>query len=252
MEYIRNPKCECQKYLDFNDITNRIKERSSINTYVLDGYIHEGGSSRECPCHKEWRLNNRYEIFAKQKDLPSLDKLQGLKYMGDGNLFTKFITIPTVMENKPQYKDTIFYCVGGRVTQKTTSAAKLIHEIFYKGMYPEYFVFNELIQALNENDNKPTLQKIRDADYLIIDDCFAADVINFKSCYNLILTEILKRKKPTILLTRRSFEDISHNNHYDQDLVEDLKARVEYKNSMLCFMDNIENLMLKENGPIDL
>lgn len=252
MEYIRNPNCECQKYLDFDDITNRLKERSSIKEYFLGGYIHEKDSSRECNCHKTWRLNNRYEILAHQKGLPTISKLEELPYLGDTAMYSKFYAIPDIMESKPEHKNTIFYCLGGRVSQKTTSAAKLILKICQMGKYPEYFIFNDLIQDLNENDNKASLQKIRDADYLIIDDCFTADVINFRSCYNLILTEILKRKKPTILFSRKSFDEISSNTHYDKDLVDDLKGRVTYKNSLLYFKDNVENIMLKANGPIDL
>lgn len=253
LDYIKDPNCECSKYPDFGSPTCAIQHYGHNVPYVLFGFIHENGQSRECECHKKYRLQKRYKLVASQTGLPSIDMLDE-PYVGSESrkAFDHTMMIPTITETHQEYANTIYWMVGGRGTQKTTTVSKMILKAYEMNKFPVYKLFNDVIMLLSSNDNSQILKDIREADYLIIDDAFVADVINFKTSYNLFLTEILKRRRPTIIVTRKQFADLKDNTHYDKDLIEDIEARVSSRNSQLFFNDNVDNIRLKEQGPVDL
>lgn len=253
LDYKKDPNCECSKYPDFGDPACAIQHYGYDTPYVLFGFIHEGATSRECECHKRYRLQKRYRLIAEQTGLPSIVFLDK-PYMGSESrkAFDHAMMIPDITETHPEYSNTIYWFVGDRGTQKTTTAAKMILKAYEMNKFPVYKLFNDVIMLLSSNDNSQILKDIREADYLIIDDAFVADVINFKTSYNLFLTEILKRRRPTIIITRKHFSDLGDNSHYDKDLIGDIEARVNSRNSQLFFLDNVDNIHLKEHGPVDL
>lgn len=255
IDYIKDPNCECSKYPDFGNPATALNMHRKPTAYVMFGYIHDEDICRECACHKKYRLQKRYKIISAKSGLPDIEKLKEKEYLGDPKNFNKLMLIPTITETHPEYANTIYWVKGDRCTQKTTSCAKLMLEIYERGKFPNYILFNDIIQKISnttEADYNTHLKDVREADYLFVDDSFVADVVNFKAPYNLFLTEVLKRKMPTIFITKKSFEELKENSHYDKSLIEEIESRVNYRHSQLDFNDNVENLMLKKNGPIDL
>ena len=90
------------------------------------GYIYTNGASRECECHRKYRLTSRYDVIAKDKDLPSISELKEKKYIGDGKSYSRLKTLPDTLKENPSFKNIVVFMTGPAGNQKTTSAAKLM------------------------------------------------------------------------------------------------------------------------------
>ena len=121
--YVRNPQCECKDYPDIDSIP--FIERKSYQKFWRVGYIYTNGASRECECHRKYRLTSRYDVIAKDKDLPSISELKEKKYIGDGKSYSRLKTLPDTLKENPSFKNIVVFMTGPAGNQKTTSAAKL-------------------------------------------------------------------------------------------------------------------------------
>ena len=248
--YNRNPQCECKDYPDIDKIP--FNERKTYSKFWRVGYIYDQGTSRECECHKRYRLSSRYEVIAKSKGLPSLSELRENKYVGEGKSYECLKTLPNTMKANPSLKDIIVFMNGPSGNQKTTSAAKLMYNIIVNGQTVEYVNYVDLLQKFLDNEYKPTEYYV--ADYLIIDDCFDGETINFKTVYNSFYNLILKRHKPTILISDKDKDRIydSSKPYFNKDMLDKVFKRIENCNGSLLFEDNVSKLAALKEGPIDL
>lgn len=248
--YERNPNCECSTYKDFNTLS--IEERVSRNTkYWKEGFIYENDSSQECNCHKVFRLGGRYDRFANQKGLPSYSELSKLPYLGQGNAYNKLKEIPEIVM-KNNIKDLLVYVHGGDGCQKTTSLSKLLYSLILKEQSVDYMSFSEIIEKYMNNDE--TLQEFCSADWIVIDDCFEGETVNFKNTYNQFYNFILKRKKPVILATVLSKEEVLNNTnkpYFNSDMLKKVFRKVDKYNSYIEFKDNIDKIKISDKE-IDL
>lgn len=249
MKYIRDPNCECSKFRELNEIP--FTERVSITEYCKDGYMYSNGKVKECTCHKAYRGISKYEIMAKQNSLPTFEQLGQFKYKGDSDCYNKLKVLPSKLIDHPQYSNTIIYVAGPEGNQKTTSCAKVLCNVLKTGKVVMYIDFNALAKRMLDLDYDD--QDLRDVDLLIVDNCFSGETINFKSTYNAIFDIVLKRHNPTILIASKKLEDIiKEPNHYDPEVLGSMQNRIMARGSAIYFPDNIDNIKLKEQGPVDL
>ena len=253
MEYFRNPNCECANYIDINSVD--FSKRKDIKEFWMGGYIYKNGGSRECDCHKQFRRIQLYDMAARRFDLPLFEELKEMKYTGDQSVWEKYKKIPTLAEEK-KLKDLIVYVYGPFGNQKTTSTAKVIKNLILREKTTEYIEFPELIEKLN-NKNED-LSNLIYADWLFIDDFLMNGTINFKSPYISLYNLILKRKKPTVLITEYSKEqlysesELKQKPFYDTSLLNKLFSRIDKYNSILYFPDNLDKQQILKNGKVDL
>lgn len=249
MKYVRSQTCECKDYPDIDKIP--LAERIKTNHYFKDGYCYDGEKCFECSCHKAWRGMSRYDIFAKGCDLPTLDQLQTLQYKGEGDSYNKLKVLPEKLFAHPEYLNTIIHVRGPEGCQKTTSCAKVMFNCLKNNRTVAFVDFNSLAKTMLDLQYDDS--ELREVDLLILDNCFSCETINFKSTYNAIFDIVIKRKKPTILISSKDLESVLKSpHHYDTEVLESIKSRIERRNSAIDFNDNIDNILLKEKGPIDL
>lgn len=250
-EYVRNSHCECKDYIDIDQMD--VKSRVSSNKYWQNGYICENGRSYECTCHKKFRLKGRYERLAEEFNLPSYEELKQQEFIGDNTEFLKLKKLPKLVEDK-QLRNVVCFVHGAEQHQKTTSAAKVIFSLVTDGRSVNYINFIDLIEKLN---NKEPIEAL---DWLIIDDCFADSTTSFKTPYNAFYNMILKRSKPTILISDFEREDILSRKdrpYYNLNLMTKLFNKIDQYNTDLPFtqsVNNEENQLLSQgkNGKIDI
>ena len=245
MEYIRASNCDCKDYVDISTLP--YKERN-LEKFWMKGFMYDGNSSKECECHKRYRLSTRFDCIANAMQLPTSEELDNLSYKGESSCFEKLMTAPEMIESK-NLKNVIIYVQGPYGNQKTTSVLKLMLHLIRKGKTVQYVDFTSLSKSLLDLEFNTT--ELKNADYLIIDDCFEGEVINFQNTFNAVFDIILKRRNPTILVSSKPLEEINFK-HYDMSLLNNIQSRIKRHNTILKFTDNIDNLLLKENGPVDL
>lgn len=248
LQYIRNPNCECKDFIDINTIP--FDQRKDVNKFFKNGICYNKDTCFECNCHKMYRGISKYELLAKQKDLPGYEQLKSLKYEGDNTSFLKLKNLISNIYKYPEYLDTIFYIYGKEGCQKTTSILKIIVDILKEDKTVEYEDFNNLIKQML--DLKYTDNSLKDVDLLIVDDCFIGDTVNFKSTYNNFFNLCIKRKKPTILITNKSLDKLSESTLYNKEILDIMIDKIRNRNTSLEFKDNIHNIQLKNKGTIDL
>lgn len=243
-EYRRNPACECANYTD--RATMNLQDRLNKKSFWQDGYIHENDTSRECNCHKIFRLGGRYDRIAEKSGLPSYEELTKLTYLGTSDAYSKLKSLPGTVRTH-NLQDVLVYVNGRAGNQKTTSLAKLAYSIVLDGMTVSYISYVDLIEAfLNKSEN---LSEILSTDWLLIDDCFEGETINFKSVYNQFYNAILKRRKPTVLATSYSRENLMKAKgitSYVPDMLEKMFTKVDKYRSEIEFTDNVDKLLLTE------
>lgn len=245
MNYIRSQDCECASFVDIQTLPF---DQRNTDSYWMNGYIYSPKGSMECSCHKKYRLTQRYNCIAKSVELPTAEELQKLPYLGNQDIPTKVFSLPSIVERN-NLNHCILYMCGPIGNQKTTTAAKLMLQLIQQGKSVQYIDFNTLSKNLLDLEYSTT--ELRTADYLIIDNCFEGEVVNFQATFNAIFDLILKRKNMTILISSKNLEDITFK-HYDTTLLDAIKARVNRYKSAIAFTDNAENVLLKEQGPIDI
>lgn len=253
MKYERSPHCECAQYSDIDKVS--FEKRKTLKQYWQKGYIYSSGQTKECTCHKKYRLGSRYDILSLQFGLPDYAELSKMKYLGEGDAWKKLSAIPKIM-NKHSLRDIIVWGTGAEGNQKTTSAAKLIYELVTSDKTVEYVLFPDLVNKMLsfEFDQTPYLT----TDYLIIDDVFEGETVNFKNTYNAFYNLLLKRRKPTILLSTWNKESLFSEKgkqlpSYNFDMLNKIFNRV--KNNVIAFNDNVFKLKELEqvgDGPVDL
>ena len=257
MEYIRSPHCECAQYSDIDSVS--FEKRKSLKFYWQKGYIYTQGKTTECSCHKRFRLGSRYDILSLQFGLPSYQDLSQLKYMGPGDAYKKLKAVPAIVDKHP-IRDLIVYCTGIEGNQKTTSAAKVIYDIVTSNKTVEYILFPDLINKMLsfEFDQTPYLT----TDFLFIDDVFEGETVNFKNTYNAFYNLLLKRRKPTILISSWNQEMLFSDKgkqlpSFNPDMLNKIFNRINNKahKSVIEFNDNVEKLRVMEqigDEPVDL
>lgn len=249
-EYVRSPKCECAKYLDKDTLD--FKTRMNLKEYWMRGYIYNGDEAVECSCHKVYRLTGRYNRLAKAVGLPEQEELSKLKYLGESDVFEKLKKLPqTVMDHK--LKDLLILVTGKDGCQKTTSLAKLVYRLTIRDQFVKYVNFSDLIESFTDKTEND--QELLTADWLIIDNCFEGETINFKTIYNQFYNLLLKRKKPTIIATSFSREDLLSRKDlpsYNAEMLNKLFVKLDkYNGTTLEFTDNVDKVLIGDKK-IDL
>lgn len=243
INYVRNPNCECSKFPDLDTVTD-LKERMSLKAYWHKGYIQENYESRECNCHKIYRLGGRYDRIADAAGLPSYEELSNLKYLGSGDSYAKLKSLPAIV-SEHFIKDLLVFVTGPLGCQKTTSLAKLMYTLIVQGETVEYVNFANLIEAYVAKSDM--LEIVADADWLIVDDCFVGETVNFKTAYTQFYNFLLKRRKPTIVATELSREQLLENKNlpsYNPEMLTKVFAKIDKNKSTLEFLDNVDKELI--------
>lgn len=255
MKYVRNPECECKEYTDIDSVD--FSKRKELQKFWQKGFIYEMGnsSSKECTCHKTYRLSNRYDVVAKKKGLLTYEELSKLNYIGSGDSYLKLKTLPKILKTHPSFKkDLIVFMTGVDGCQKTTSASKLMYNLTAEGEAVEYELFTDMVQKFVDMNYSP-LEYIL-PDWLIIDDCFEGETINFKTVYNAFYNMILKRKGPTILISNKSeqwlFNEGKSLPSYNEDLLKKIFNKVHKLKTVIEFNDNVDKIKEVGTEPVDL
>lgn len=241
IEYVRNPSCECSACKDRDTFT--LQERLNNKEYWMRGFIYKGNSSKECSCHRTYRLTSRYNGIAEASGLPSYEELHKLKYLGETDVFKKLKSLPEQVAKK-HLKNVLLFVTGGLRNQKTTSIAKTIHGIITSGKTVKYLLFSDLIESFIKNETSDDLVS---TDWLIIDDCFEGETVNFKTTYNQFYNLILKRNKPTIIVSSLSKDDLMNRKDlpsYNYDMLVKMFAKIDAYNATLEFTENIDKQLL--------
>lgn len=242
LQYIRCSTCECANYKDLDSLS--FQDRIGLKKYWLRGYIYDDelSSSKECNCHKRYRLTGRYDRFAKNVELPSFQDLQELKYLGKDDCYTKLKSLPNLVKNK-QLRDVLIFINGPANSQKTTSLAKLIHQLIVQDCTINYLHYSNLIENLTNNYTEDFINNLKEVQWLIIDDCFQVDTINYKNIYSKFYNLLLYRKNPTIISSRYSKEKLLSSTDkvfYNKELLENVFEKIDKKNGMLQFTDVVD------------
>lgn len=251
MEYQRNPKCECAKYKDLDTLS--FAERKNIKEYWLRGFIYADSNSAECSCHKIFRLTGRYNRLAEKIGLPIFEELSKMKYVGEKDSFKKLKSLPDIIRNN-NLKDVLVYVFGPHNCQKTTSLAKLAHQIVVNDYSISFLDFNSLIERYTSKDE--SLKKDLDVDWLIIDNCFEGETVNFKTVYNSFYNLLLNRKKPTVICSPLSMEELlvaKDLPSYNKEAIQKIISKVNKYKTVLPFTDDIAKLsIIKDNKNVDI
>lgn len=246
--YKRNPNCECSQYKDIDTLSS--KERYIIKEYWMRGFIYKDNSSKECSCHKRYRLTGRYNRLAKRNGLLNYDTLKDYKYLGDNNSYEKLKKIPDIVE-KNKLKNVLIFVNGPENCQKTTSISKIIYNLIVEEKSVNYIDFINLIDSfINKDEN---LNKTLDTDWLVIDNCFEGETINFKTSYNSFYNIILKRQQPIILASNLTKEDLLSSKgqqlpSYNEDMLNRMFNKIEKYNTNITFTENIDKLLAIGNS----
>lgn len=249
-EYVRNPKCECKDFLDKDKL--EITARLNIKEYWMRGYIYKDNEAKECSCHKAYRLTGRYNRLAKAVGLPDHEDLKNLKYLGESDVYEKLKNLPQIVADN-KLKDVLILVTGKDGCQKTTSLAKLVYRLTIRDQFAKYINFSDLIEDFAEKTED--YQELMSADWLIIDNCFEGETINFKTIYNQFYNLLLKRKKPTIIATSLSRDDLLNRkdlpSHSPEMLGKLFNKLDKYNGTTLEFTDNVDKVLIG-NKKIDL
>lgn len=247
-EYKRNPNCECSQYKDI-DLIN-IKERQNLKDYWMRGFIYTADTSRECSCHKRFRLTGRYNRLAEKNSLLNYEILKEYKYLGTDNSYTKLKEIPNIVESH-KLNNVLVYVFGPENCQKTTSVSKIIYNLITENKTVTYIDFIDLIDKFVEKDE--SLDKIINVDWLVIDSCFEGETVNFKTSYNSFYNLILKRQQSTILISSLSKEDLFSSKgqnlpSYNFDMLTKMFNKINKYKTSINFSENVDKLLITSNN----
>lgn len=253
MDYVRQQKtCNCQNFRDIEDFPPL--ERAKANTYWKKGYCVENGKSYECNCHRVWRLSERYSMLAENLGLPKYEELSKLKYLGEGDSYKKLKSLPSIIA-KNDLSGVLTFVSGADGCQKTTSLAKLMYNLITNSQSVGYINFAELIERIVAKDS--SVDELADMDWLIVDDCFEGETVNFRTAYTAFYNMILKRKKPTVVATSKTKMDLLSNQSapsYNRDMLNRLFSKVERYNTYIAFADHVDKILAvgTDSKPVDI
>lgn len=249
--YKRNPNCECSQYKDIDSVS--LKEKLNLKEYWMRGYIYTQTGSKECKCHKIFRLVGRYNRLAEKSGLPLYEELSTLNYLGTTDSYKKLKLIPSLIETH-NLKDVLTFVSGPNNCQKTTSLSKLMYNLIIEEKTVEYYTFSDLIESFVTKDKQ--IENLLDIEYLIIDDCFEGETINFKNTYNSFYNLLLKRRNPTIICSNLSREQIFNEKSlpsYNLDMLNKIFSKVDkYKTEIIFNEDINKQLILKGKETVDI
>ena len=247
-DFVRDPNCECAGFVDLSNPMNVMNDEVRTKGYYLFGNIHQNDSSKECSCHRKYRFDKRYISKTKNSSLKPLDYVTTFEYVGDKSVYEKLLAIPAIVKNK-KVENLIVQVVGKSFSQKTSAVSKLAYNLIQDDQWVVYVDFNKILNDFLDNDFNDS--NLRECDWLIIDDCFMSEEVNFKNTVNKLLNIVTKRSKPTVIVSRKHIGEVK-GNMYDPDLLQSIEARTQYYKTLLEFNDNYNNIKLKEQGAIDL
>lgn len=241
MKYIRQTNCFCKNYKDIEDFNPL--ERAKATTYWMKGYCVDNGVSRECDCHKVWRLSERYNKLSTDLGLPNYEELSKLKYLGTGDSYKKLKALPEIIQAH-NLKNVLTFCSGEDGCQKTTSLAKLVYNLITTSYSVGYINFAELIEKIVAKD--PYVDELADMDWLIVEDCFEGETINFRTAYTSFYNMVLKRKMPTIISTSKTREELFENKQspsYNYDMLSRIFSKVDKYKTSIIFNDHVDKIL---------
>lgn len=247
-EYKRSLNCECSQYKDIDTIS--LSERYNLKDYWMRGFIYSNSSSKECDCHKRYRLTGRYNRLAEKCGLLSYEILKSYKYIGNSNVYEKLRVLPNIIEEK-KLKNVLVFINGPENCQKTTSVSKIIYNLITEDKSVSYIDFVDLTNKFVNKDED--LTKTLDTDWLVIDNCFEGETVNFKTVYNSFYNLLLKRQQPIILISSLKKEDLFNSKgqqlpSYNEDMLKKVFNKIERFNTNLVFEENIDKLLTIGNG----
>lgn len=253
MQYVRQKEnCNCKNYKNIDEIP--WAERAAAQVFWKDGKCFDNGKSFECECHKRWRLTERYNRLAEDVGLPSYEELLKLKYLGNGDSYKKLKALPEIIENN-SLNGVLVFVSGQDGCQKTTSLAKLMHKLLINSFSVGYVNFAELIEKIVNKD--PFVEELKEMDWLIVDDCFEGETINFRTAYTAFYNIILKRRNPTIISTSKTKMDLVSNQgapSYNRDMLNRMFAKIDKYKTVIAFSDHVDKILAvgSEEKPIDI
>ncbi len=239
--YERDLNCECSKFKDREKMS--ISDRMSCNSFWMRGRIHENGISRECSCHKNWRLTRLYNIISNQFNLPNSKELQDLQYYGQDDSFKKLQVLPSIISEK-KLQDVLVIIYGNPGCQKTTSLAQLTQQLILKEYSVQYITFPDLIDLFSDKTDS-RLKEISTTDWLLIDDCFSNITVNFRSNYNAFYNLILSRRKPTVLSADFDIDQLpkmTSSPFYNETAIQKVFSRVDIYKTKILFKENVSKM----------
>ena len=99
------------------------------------------------------------------------------------------------------------------------------------------------------------LKDVKNSDWLIVENCFTGETVNFKTVYNTFYNLILHRSKPTILSSELTKDEVLESKtkvFYQQDQLTRIFYKVDKYCTDLAFSDNVYKLQLTNGKAIDI
>lgn len=245
MQYSRDINCECSHYKDLQSLN--FEDRLKAKQYWSNGYIYDNNESWECECHKKYRLTERFNRLANKKSFSNYEEFKDYTYLGDIDNFAKLEKLPQLISSH-NLKDVLMFIDGPVGCQKTTSVLRFMYELFIKDFTVDYYNFGNLINDFSQKNIDES--ELLDLDWLIIDDCFESTSVNFKAPYLQFYNLILKRRKPTIIIStfdKKTLLERKDSNNYNFDMLEKMFLKIEKYNTVLHFNDCPAKLQLGKN-----
>lgn len=184
MKYIQCRRCKGKN--------GKVGQPGYIQTFIENTDGTKTEAFIECECHKEWREQNRIEAEAKKaglnpkwKDFDISKDYVGTSSINNVKRLQKYVD--RFINEKDEktleaLKSSCIYIYGPNGTQKTTIGNWIGYEMIRNHKKVRYFLMNDLIKLLLDNDfsnkeNQEKIDKILDCDCLIIDESFDSDKV---------------------------------------------------------------------------
>ena len=222
------------------------------NGHLPEGYILlPDNTGKECECHKEWTKRQQASKLFKHYGFNSeLVDYSPRSYVGKNSIENRdrLINYVNNFPKNEKVRSCLLYMYGPNGTQKTTLANWAALELIKKGYVVRYVLMKNLINDLKEadfkEDVKAKVEKLNEADLLVIDESFDKDKCYISaSGYSLgfidtfIRDRIQRLNKGIIFISNVKPESIVENKFSTS--IQDFVVRETTKNnSALSFLDN--------------
>ena len=177
----------------------------------------------ECECHYKWEIQSQGEKLFKHYGFNEKywnynpRSYVGAKSLADKNRLMNYIL---QFEENPEVRKLLVYMYGPNGTQKTSLANFVGKSLILKGFVVRYILMNNLIKDLQDmefnEDIKAKVEKLNEADLLIIDEAFdTTKVTVYKSGYQLPYLDSFLRerydqdRRSTLFISNVTPQDIS-------------------------------------------
>lgn len=222
------------------------------NGNLPEGYIYiPGNAAKECECHKKWTQEHQAEALFKHYGFNSeLIDYNPRNYAGEKSLKSRdrLLNYVNNFPKDERVRSCVLYMYGPNGTQKTTLANWAALQLIKQGYVVRYTLMKNLINDLKEadfkEDVKAKVDKMNEADLLVIDESFDKD-----KCYisasgyalgfidTFIRDRIQRLNKGIIFISNVAPTEIMANKFSAsiQDFI--VRETVKY-NSSLQFLDN--------------